>query len=187
MNLLYRNQKYEHEDGTVTMYDLQQVQHGNEPATYLVNESPNNQGPGFDSWQTRDAVTREVAATIQNKDGVEPHQVNLYQQRPDGDFDRVSFRHTGHHGDIHSGEGQDWSESQRDVYLRADVEKNVKAELHAPQETPQQLQQRQNQEYQEMSGPQFDRNAVSAAERQNLQNQVDQTNQQQQQSHRQSY
>ena len=190
MNTFYNDFYYRHPNGQVTKYDLQEVQHGSGPRIYVASESASNQGPGFEAWPTRDAVAHDASARIQRKDGVEPEQVRLYQQKPDGDFDRVDFRSLGRDAGVRAADGtdaqtrdagktQDWSECHRETQSREEVRQELQSDLFAAPETPQQFQQRQNQEYRDLSAPQgFNRSEVTDQEKAQLQAQVDRTQEQ---------
>jgi len=119
---------------------------------------------------------------------IRPREVNLYQQLPDGNFNHVSFREIGRNGgsnvdtemqqnhpdDYQKAQANrepmppqdvEFTESNRTLYSREQVEERVGAELRAPDQTPQQqYDQMMNEQWKELSGPSsFDRAAERAA------------------------
>lgn len=216
----YYPMTYTNRDGEETKYDLQQVRYDNgRLPSYIASESELNEGPGFDNVQTRYAVAHQAASAamaLNNPEAfpeatreIRPGEINLYQQRPDGDFDRVEFTEIGknarsnHDIDLEqSGQTSyqsskpdleqniQYTESDRDFIYREDVEKKINAPLHAPQETLQQREESSNDQWRDLSGPEIDRAAEQVIlERQETQNQqqsndqVQQMNQQQEQHH----
>lgn len=178
-SVYYRDVPYYHDENNVTLYDVQEIQYEGRPSAYVISESQSNQGPGFDNPHVRDAVAHDMAESIQEGHDVGAREVNLYQQRPDGDFDRVQFREIGHDGSSEANQEWAWeqpniyaaqqeaepqaqdpgfTESGRSLYERADVERSVGEQVQAPEETPQQARvAEQEREWQEMSGPSVDR------------------------------
>lgn len=188
---------YTAENGQETHYDLQQIRYddGRSP-TYIVSESALNQSPGFTDAHIRDGVSHEAAsaAVALNRPDLFPDaqktiqfsEVNLYQQRPDGNFEQVTFRQIGQDGlsnvDIErapnnpqqyaaSQRNQEgapeqtttYTESSRTLYTREELEKTVNAEIQAPEQTPQQQQDLREEQWKNLSGPSVDRAAEITA------------------------
>jgi hypothetical protein len=101
----YYPMTYKHPDGQETKYDLQQIRYndGRLPA-YVVSESQDNTGPGFDNTRAMYGVSEQAASASMalNKPEafpeaereIRPHEIKLFQQRTDGQFDRVGYRET---------------------------------------------------------------------------------------------
>jgi hypothetical protein len=158
---VYRNNEWTNEQGQTTSYDVQELER-NGQKSYVVSESPENTGPGFDDMRTQQMVARDACSTIQAKDEARAHEVEMYQQRPDGNFDKVDFRYQAQ-----GTYNETWHETERTPTARQDVEREVQSDLHAARETPQQAEQRQ--EFAEMRGPEIDRGAEQEAQRQTQQ------------------
>lgn len=201
---------YTHPNGQKTEYDLQQVRRedGKQPI-YIISESEDNIGPGFDRTGTRDAVAEQSArAVIALNDpdvfpGAErkmrPNEIKLFQQRPDGDFERVDFREIGRDGrsnvDVEMEQNDpkaykayqqeqsntqegflQFTETSRTKYTRQELEQTA-GELHASAETHQQREQSQSQS---LWDPAANRTAEQVeVNRQRSQGQTQQMNQQQ--------
>ena len=175
---VYKNNEWTNEQGQTTLYDVQELDR-NGQKSYVVSESPENEGPGFDDMRTQQMVARDACSTIQAKDEARAHEVDMYQQRPDGNFDKVDFRY-----EAAGTYNETWHESDRTPTARPEVERDVQSDLHAPQETPQQAEQRQ--EWAELKGPEIDRGAEQAAQNSEHQQQAQQAFQQQQQDNEQT-
>lgn len=182
---------------TVTLYNVQEVRQEGAPPMYVLSESVNNQGPGFDDIDTRDGVAEEMAQGIQELDQCKPREVRLFQERPDGDYDRVDFRDIGRDGqssadqefqekapnqyESQKGDQEpaperpaDWSEYHRETYTREDLQRSLGDEaVHVPERTPQQ---EQESPLADMYGPATNR---SAEQTQQLIQHVQQAEQQQ--------
>ena len=175
---IYRDVPYYHNETTVTLYDVQEVRQEGSPPMYAISESDKNIGPGFDNGPTRDAVAKDMAHVIKEADGCSPEQVNLYQQRPDGDFDQVDFREIGRDGQSQANQEQQqsdpelypanqettqteqapqWTEYNRTPNTRADVERSLGEMLEAPEQSPQQRQEAPAEQLRDVSGPTIDR------------------------------
>jgi hypothetical protein len=155
---VYRNNEYTNAQGQTTLYDVQEVER-NGQKNYVVSESAQNEGPGFDDQRTQQMVARDACSTIQEKDQARAHEVEMYQQRPDGNFDKVDFRY-----EAAGTYNESWRETEREPTARQDVEQSLQTDLHAPRETPQQAEQRQS--FEELKGPEIDRGAEQEAQRQ---------------------
>lgn len=180
---------YVHPDGQETKYDLQELENGNQLPVYVLSESRDNQGPGFDDPQTRDEIAHLAAQSAialnnpeifpESTEELSPNRLVMFQQKPDGDFDRVSFYEIGKDGrsnvDIEisqndpelrdefvrediSSRPTEFTEAGRETYTRDEVEEIVDgAPLHAPEQTLQQQRQDTLQrEWEELSGPSID-------------------------------
>jgi hypothetical protein len=188
--LVYKHCPHYHGGNTdPTRFDLHEVTREGQPPMYVMTESELNRGSGFDSEATRDAAARNVADYIREHNNFGPGQVILYQQRPDGDFERVGFREYGRDGqsetdrefrrddpelyqslkgDPGRGQAQEepaWGENQRTLYTRADLENALGERLEeVPAQTPQQRQDSLNEQWRDLSGPATDRPAEVAAD-----------------------
>ena len=194
----YYPMTYTHADGQETDYDLQQIRYEDgRPPNYVLSESADNQGPGFDDARTRDAVSHEAAQAAMALNHPElspaaeremkPNEVILYQQRPDGDFDRVAYGEIGKNArsnvdiemeqndpELYQSLKQDqeplqdqrpeFTELPRTLYTREEVERAVGDTLRAPEETHQQYQASLNEQWANLNGPAIERNG-SAMER----------------------
>ena len=211
-NTEYYPMTYNHPDGQQTQYDLQQIRDVDDtPPVYVISESENNTGRGFDSVATRDAVAQQAAKAIialndptifpDAEREMRPSEINLYQQRPDGDFERVDFREIGRDArsnvDIEMKQNdpqafeayqQEQSGAQQAPLQFTETSRTrssweelseVVGELHASKETLQQKQSLNEQQWKELSGPSIDR--AAEIDNQRAQEQVLQMNQHQEQ------
>ena len=184
----YHDNKNISDDKKITLYHLEEFSYEDRKPSYVITESENNQGLGFGDWKTRDGVAKDVAGAIREAHDYTADQVDLYQQRPDGNFDRVGFREIGRDGfpsadkersveepDWKQSENPpkevQWSEHQRTVYTPEEVEKNVGSALAIMPEVPKELK--------DLSGPAIDRPAEKRADVQRRQEQDQQLNQHQ--------
>ena len=188
----YYPMTYVHPSGEETKFDLQQVRYedGRTPQ-YVISESPDNQGPGFENPQALYGASYQgahAALALNHPDvnpdvdrAMRPNKINLYQQLPDGSFNHVSYREIGQDGrpstDVERQQnegtpfpsdqsGQDGppviTESQRDPIGRSDLEEKMDAPLRAPEETLQQREASLEEQWRELSGPAIDRAAEKA-------------------------
>lgn len=194
----YHTFTYTHPSGAETVYDLQEIRQDNGAVAYVVSESPYNQGPGFESQGIRDVIAHQAAqsALALNDPEINPnvedkmraHELTLYQQRPDGNFERVDFYEIRQDGrsavelereqadpDLFPSSTRDQESAQArtpditelhrsPTYTRQEVEERVDAPLRAPEETHQQAQAAQPEAWRDMSGPAIDRGAEVAAD-----------------------
>ena len=208
---------YTHPNGEETKYDLQQMQYEDRPPMYVVSESPDNQGPGFDNQQTRDEVIHRAAQSalalndpelfVELEEKMRPEDLRIFQQRPDGDFDRVGFRQIGGDGrsnvdieveqnapelypqfrDDQQYESPQITEISRTPYTREELlDVSDNAPLRAPEQTLQQQQESLQEQWKDLSGPKIDNAAEQAADQQaqqRSQEQAMQMNQHQEQSY----
>jgi len=206
-SVVYPDIQYYHDQKTekTTLFDIQQLLPDDKTPidlqkkpSFIINESASNQELGFDRSQIKEGVALDVAYAFGEIDGHSAAEIRVFQQRPDGDFDRVFFREIGRDGasaadkeraadqpnaekPAASGEPATWSEYQRTRYTREEVETFVGAPLEAPAETPQQKQASLDHQYKDLSGPAIDRVAEKAADLSRQQEQNQQMNQQQDQ------
>ena len=193
----YHPHIYTHPNVAETKYDLQEITLESGKMAYVVSESPDNQGPGFESQGTRDIVAHRAAQSALALNDPErfpdivhkmmAHELDLYQQRPDGDFDRVVFREISRDGrsngevereqaaepELYPSSTKDQAaadqartpqitESGRDTYTREQVEAQVESPLRAPEETHQQWQANQEEAWRNLTGPAIDRSTEVA-------------------------
>lgn len=188
--MIYKDVPYYHDpktfDGetvdpkTVTLYNVQEVRQNGVNPMYVLSESENNQGPGFDNLNARDAVAQDMAHGIQEANQCTPLEVRLYQERPDGGYDRVDFREIGRDGqssadqefqekapELYQSQKGDqepapeqpaqWTEYHREPYTHDDLQRTMGDEaVHVPERSPQQ---EQESPLANMSGPSVDRGA----------------------------
>jgi hypothetical protein len=163
------------DQGQTTKYQLEQFDQGDKKI-YVLSEHPDNQGPGFDDVRTRDRIAQEAAAIIQGKDGIRANEVELYQQKPTGEFDKVDFRY-----EAANSVNESWRETQRVPQPREQLEKDLQAIVAAPDMTPQQVRQANDIAFNELTGPRMNRAAELDTQHQiDVQAQKNQENDQQQ-------
>ena len=148
---------YKHDDGRETFYDVQEVQHAGRPPVYIISEAADNKGPGLDDPGTKSAIAHDAATMMRGEHNLEAHQLNIYQQRPDGNFDRVDVRDIGRDVSMNPNQPTDWQECGRTPYSRKEVEQAVEVGVAAPEETHQQKQQQLQEQWNDLQGPSIDR------------------------------
>jgi hypothetical protein len=155
---------YTSPDGiTKTTYDLQEINpEDGKLASYIISESEYNFGLGFDDIPTRDAVAHAGARAAINlnsleispesKRELEPEEINLYQQMPDGTFDKVMYQKVelGQDGPSKVGVEMErhepglnssinaepaFTETERIHYSREQVQELVNSPIHAPEQS----------------------------------------------------
>ena len=180
MSWVYPNNRYVNEQGQTTLYDVHEIERNGE-STYVLSESPENRGPGFEDPRTQQVIAREACSTVMEKDGVRANDVELYQQRADSQFDKVDFRYQAA-----GTANESWYETNRTPTPRSELTQEVMSELHAPEKSPQEQAKQLQQDWKEMRGPEINRDVEQTAQRQ-TQQAFDAQEQDQAQSQKHSY
>lgn len=116
--------KYTNPNGSVTKFQVDTYKNENQNPITVVRNSSDNQGQKFgETWQKRDEVTEKLATGIKEKFQIEdPKTIEMYQERQDGDFDRVKFAYRSND----QGE-QVWNEvDRRTKYSKEELDQRLK-------------------------------------------------------------
>ncbi len=121
MQVTTQNLNYPNEDGKTTDYIFETYKQEDKDPIFVVRNDPKNQGQKFgQDREDRDFITGEQAKYIQKEHGLEPEQIELYQERPDGDFDKVTF------GEKANSKGElVWTEEEREKITPQELERTT--------------------------------------------------------------
>lgn len=117
-----KDKEYTNPNGNITKYQVETYKNENENPITVVRNSPDNQGEKFgETWQIRDKIIKDLAIEIKDKFQIEdPKKIELYQERLDGDYDRVDFnQRSNNNGELV------WSETDRVKFSEEHFEKRL--------------------------------------------------------------
>jgi len=155
---------YQNANGKMSDLEVQGIER-NGKTIYVLSEAVGNHGPGFDDPGMRDGAAHDLCIGIQASDRLQPEDVLLYQQRPDGDFERVDFRTIGRDISMSDEQPNQFTESHREIYTREELENTVGEVLTAPESPIEAGRLFKGQQWQELeSSGAIERGAVSDEE-----------------------
>lgn len=87
-----KDRDYQTEDGQTTKYQVETYNQEGQDPIVVVRNDPNNEGQPFgQDTDKRNEVTLDEADRVDRDFETFPSNQEMYQERPDGDFDKVSF------------------------------------------------------------------------------------------------
>ena len=124
-SIVYPVVPYFHDEQLVTLYDIQEVIQEGRKRVYIISISDRNVGLGFANWQTWEGIAQEMAENIRDNRGYNADEITLYQQRPDDNFDKVSFREIERNG------RSELERETRTTYTRNELEYGIGETIEA--------------------------------------------------------
>lgn len=83
---------YQDQNNNRVDYKFETYEQGDKDPIFVVRNAQDNQEHKFgQNLDQRTEKTIEQAQVIQDKHKIEPEKAQLFQERPDGDFDKVTF------------------------------------------------------------------------------------------------
>ena len=173
----FEDRHYTHPSGRVTVYQVETIKKDGANPIFIVRDSPQNNGPKhYDRWEYRDAVAEQVSTRAREQYGLEPRQIQVFQERNpswDKDYDQVSFRYLGWEPNQKQAQ---WGEYKREAYDKDALTRFV--DKYRQQEALQKVDGNRSQERITASLPEFDRKSISKEELKELEQKAEQTAQQ---------
>lgn len=149
-----------HPDGVVTNYEMETIKRDGANPIFIVRNSDDNKGHGFNSSRPlNDHITEKHATKAREDFKLKPNELNWYEQRKDGDYDKVHFRMIARGADDSGKHEQQWGESKRTVYTKEQVDKEVSNYVARDKDVQQKLSEETNMSKQSFSEKNIDRQA----------------------------
>jgi hypothetical protein len=122
--------KHPHPDGVVTNYEVETIKRDGAAPIFIMRNSPDNKGYGFNSNQPlNEHLTEKHAIKAREQFKLKPSQIEWYEERKDGDYSKIKFGFTPSGANTEKHE-QQWGEMSEKggrfvVYTKEQVDKVV--------------------------------------------------------------
>jgi hypothetical protein len=120
-----------HPDGVVTNYEVETIKRDGAAPIFIVRNSPDNKGYGFNSNQPlNEHLTEKHAIKAREQFKLKPPQIEWYEERKDGDYSKIKFGFTPSGTTNTEKHEQQWGEMSEKggrsvVYTKLQVDTNV--------------------------------------------------------------
>jgi hypothetical protein len=182
--ILDQNFDFRNDHGAVTSYNLRVFENEQGQVAFVVSDLPDNRGPSV-----RD-ISPHLARDLAGPQDLQPHQVTWYQHLPDDTLREMTFRHLGNDPQRNPGPDlrqftpeqltqhiqnrpePEWVVAREQIVAKEEVMRRLDVDTL---ETPLSYEAAQREAMRTLETPQgVSRESVSAAERAQLQQQVEQ-------------